>query len=165
MSKPDFLPHSGWADRPTNVAPSIADDLTCEVAVVGGSLGGMAAARRLAELGRDVVLVESDVCGWSASARNAGYVTGTIGSDPRILSRFYKERARGLYLFARNAVTFTEDLIADEKIDCDYEPTGIFSAAATAWGARRMISKLTSTKRSRVLSAEQAGVPPAFNGG
>ncbi|WP_308431351.1 NAD(P)/FAD-dependent oxidoreductase [Amycolatopsis deserti] len=133
--------------------------------MLGGGLGGMAAALRLAELGHDVILVEADVCGWGASARNAGYVTGTVGSDPRILSRFYPDRAAGLFRFARNAVTHTEKLIASQDIDCGYRQTGVFSAAPTAAGFRRVRATTKSGKRSTVATADQAGIPPAFHGG
>lgn len=160
-----YLSGSGWADRPATLEPAFEGDLTCEIAVIGGGLGGMAAALRLAELGHDVVLAEADLCGWGASARNAGYVTGTVGSDPRILARFYPDRATGLFRFARNAVTHTEKLIADQDIDCGYRQTGIFSAAPTAARFRRVLATTKSGKRSTVAAAEQAGIPPAFHGG
>lgn len=160
-----YLPGSGWAARPATLAPAADGDVSCEVAVIGGGLGGMSAALRLAERGRDVVLVEADVCGWGASARNAGYVTGTLGGDPRILARFYADRARGLFKFANNAVAFTEELIAGRAIDCEYQQSGVFSAAATAAGFRRMQATMRSGKRSTVASAEEAGIPAAFHGG
>lgn len=160
-----YLPGSGWVDRPTTLEPAVSCDVSCDVAVIGGGLGGMSAALRLAELGRDVVLVDADVCGWGASARNAGYVTNTVGSDPRILARFYADRAAGLYRFANTAVRFTEELIASRAIDCDYQQTGIFSAAATATGFRRILKTTKSGKRSTVADAEDAGIPPAFHGG
>lgn len=160
-----YLSGSGWADRPTTLQPALHGDLSCEIAVLGGGLGGMAAALRLAELGHDVVLVEADVCGWGASARNAGYLSGTVGSDPRILARFYRDRATGLFRFARNAVAHTEKLIASQAIDCGYRQTGVFSAATTAAGFRRILATTKSGKRSTVADAEQAGIPPAFHGG
>lgn len=160
-----YLPGTGWVDRPSELAPEVDGDLSCEVAVIGGGLGGMAAALRLAELGRDVVLVEADVCGWGASGRNAGYLTNTVGSDPRILSRFYADRLRGLYSFANNSVGFAEELMARHAIECDYLKTGFFVAAATVRGFEQMASKAKNGKRSVTLDARAAGVPPAFHGG
>jgi glycine/D-amino acid oxidase-like deaminating enzyme len=146
--------------------PGVVGDLSCDVAVIGGGLGGMSAALRLAELGSHVVLVESDVCGWGASSRNAGYLTATVGSDPRILKRFYADdRARGFYRFANNALMFTQELIANRSIECDYELSGLFAASATAAGFKRVLQTTKSGKRSTVATAEEAGVPPAFYGG
>lgn len=125
----------------------------------------MATALRLAEHGLGVVLLDADLCGWGASARNAGYVTGTVGSDPRILDRFYADRVKGLHRFANNAVRFTEELIGERGIDCDYEPTGTFAAATSAAAFRRIRKTVPSGKRSTVADAREAGVPPAFHGG
>lgn len=160
-----LLPGSGWVERPAALEPRLAGDISCEVAVVGGGLGGMLAALRLAERGVDVALLEADVCGWGASSRNAGYVTNTVGSDPRILTRFYADRVAGLYRFANAAVRFTEQLVTDCSIDCDYQQTGIFSAATSAAGFRRIKATVSSSKRSAVSDAAEAGIPPAFHGG
>lgn len=160
-----YLRGTGWVDWPTTFEPPLAGEVSCEVAVIGGGLGGMLAALRLAELGRDVVLVEADRCGRAASARNAGYLTNTLGSDPRILNRFYADRVRGLHRFANNAVGFTEELIASRGIDCGYLPTGNIGAAPTAAAFERMRKTTTSGKRSTVGDAECLGIPPAFHGG
>ncbi|WP_158890894.1 NAD(P)/FAD-dependent oxidoreductase [Amycolatopsis anabasis] len=154
-----YLSGTGWVDRPTTLEPALSGEVTCDVAVLGGGLGGMAAALRLAEHGRDVVLVEADLCGWGASARNAGYITPTLGSDPRILKTFYGDRVRGLYRFATNAVSFTEELIDGHAIECGYRPTGNVAAF------RRMTARAKPGRRSVVGDAERLGIPPAFPGG
>lgn len=161
----EYLPGTGWIDRPSNLQPAVADDLSCDVAVVGAGLGGMAAAFRLAELGRDVVLVDADVCGWGASARNAGYLTNTVGSDPRILTRFYQDRVRGLFRFANSAVRFSEELMTQHSIECDYERTGIFGAAVTTAQLNRMKRAMKPGARTQVVDSRAAGVPPSFRGG
>ncbi|MFG2446648.1 NAD(P)/FAD-dependent oxidoreductase [Nocardia fluminea] len=125
----------------------------------------MSAALRLAELGRDVILVEADLLGWGASARNAGYLTPALGSDPRIVRRFYGDRARGLYRFANNAVDFTERLIADRRIDCGYRATGNISAAPSPANFERMRASVKSARRSEVADALQLGIPTTFPGG
>ena len=68
----EYLTGTGWVDRPDVAGPALAGDVACDVAVVGGGLGGMAAALRLAERGAYVVVLEADLCGWGASARSAG---------------------------------------------------------------------------------------------
>ncbi len=170
MSKLDiasttYVPGSGWVDRPTDLEPAVAGDVSCDAVVIGGGMGGMAAALRLAELGQDVVLVEADVCGWGASGRNAGYITPTLGNDPRILKRFYGDRTRGLYRFANNSVTFTEELMASRDIDCGYLATGNIAAAPTAAAFRRMQASVTSARRAVVADAAQLGIPSTFPGG
>lgn len=160
-----YLSGSGWTERPTTLRPALDESISCDIAVVGGGLGGMLAALRLAEHGRDVVLLEADLCGWGASARNAGYVTQTLGSDPRILKRFYADRARGLYRFANNAVTFTEELIEAHGIECNYRQSGNIAAAPTAAAYRRLAARIKPGGRAVIGDAGELGIPPTFPGG
>lgn len=160
-----YLSGSGWVDRPTTLEPTLTGDVVCDVAVIGGGMGGMAAASRLAELGRDVVLVEADLCGWGASSRNAGYITPTLGNDPRILNRFYKDRVKALYRFANNAVVFTEELMAGHAIECGYRQTGNIAAAPTAAAFKHLVKHAKPGRRSVVGDAAQLGIPSTFPGG
>lgn len=164
-----YYPDTGWVDRPTHLAAPLQGEHRCDVAVVGGGVGGMLTALRLAENGRSVALLESDLCGWGASARNAGYLSSTVGSDPHILSKWYADRFRGLVRFADSAVHFAEDLIDHHAIDCDYEQTGIFGSAVTPAqfesvkaGAQILID---AGMNSDIVDGRDMGVPDAFLGG
>jgi gamma-glutamylputrescine oxidase len=69
------------------VLPALEGEVTCDIAVVGGGLGGMATALRLVERGADVVLLEAKFCGYGANSRNAGQLTGAPAGDPQLLAR------------------------------------------------------------------------------
>ena len=58
----EYESSSGRVDPPSDLQPPLAEDLACDVAVVGGGLGGMSTALRLAERGQDVVLLEAEFC-------------------------------------------------------------------------------------------------------
>jgi glycine/D-amino acid oxidase-like deaminating enzyme len=105
------------------------------------------------------------VCGWGASGCNAGYVTPTLGSDPRILKRFYADRLHSLYDFANNAVAFTEDLMASRSIECGYRRTGNIGASPTAAAFRRLTRTTKSGRRTVVADAAELGIPSTFFGG
>jgi glycerol-3-phosphate dehydrogenase len=55
----EYSTFSGWIDPPADVLPALTGNLTCDVAVIGGGMGGMATALRLAERDQDVVLLEA----------------------------------------------------------------------------------------------------------
>ncbi|MER7985451.1 FAD-dependent oxidoreductase [Streptomyces noursei] len=128
---------SGWADRPTDFAPMLEGELTCDIAVVGGGYAGMSAALRLAERGADVVLLESGFCGGGGSSRNAGYLSNALAGDPQLLNTLYARRLPHLIRYADRAAHFTEELIGRLAIDCEYEPTGNVIAAVSPGQLRR----------------------------
>ncbi|MFI2238325.1 NAD(P)/FAD-dependent oxidoreductase [Streptomyces chrestomyceticus] len=164
-----YASFTGWVDPPTDVVPTLEDELTCDVAVVGGGLGGMAAALRLAERGADVVLLEAGVCGCGAASRNAGQLTGAPAGDPQILSATQPLRFPGIVRFAEEAVHFTEKMMRELGIDCDYEPTGNVAAAVTRGQLRK------ARRNARILQKAGAdaefadgralGLPEGFLGG
>jgi len=165
----NLLTETGWAEVPVG-EPGLAGEVTCDVAVVGGGVGGMTAALRLAESGADVVLLEAQTCGWGASSRNAGYVTNSIAADPALLALlFRREKVRALFQFAESAVEFTEEAIARRGIDCDFEKVGIVQAAVSK-GQLRKARRNAKIMAEAGLSAEfvegpAAGLPDGFLGG
>lgn len=86
---------------------------------------GLSCALEVARRGVDVVIVERDYAGFGASGRNAGQLTPTIGKDlPSVLRSFGRETGGALARLADEAVAFTEAVIADRGIGCDYVPSG-----------------------------------------
>jgi glycine/D-amino acid oxidase-like deaminating enzyme len=160
---------TGWVDAPTDVKPALEGDLDCDVAVVGGGLGGMATALRLAERGVDVVLLEAKFCGFGASSRNAGQLTGAPAGDPQLLVTLYPRRLRNVVRLAEESVHFVEDLMKRLSIDCDYEPTGNVRAAVSRGQLRkarrntRILQKAGAT--ARFGDGRELGLPDAFLGG
>lgn len=165
----NLLTQTGWAGVPVG-EPALAGEVTCDVAVVGGGVGGMTAALRLAESGADVVLLEAQTCGWGASSRNAGYVTNSIAADPALLELlFRREKVRALFQFAESAVEFTQEAIADRGIDCDFEKVGIVQAAVSKGQLRkaRRNAKIMAEAGSSAefIEGPEAGLPEGFLGG
>jgi glycine/D-amino acid oxidase-like deaminating enzyme len=159
----------GWISAPDDPAKPIAGEVTCDVVIVGGGYTGMAAALHLAELEVDVVLLESAFCGYGASSRNAGHLTPTIAGDPQILATVYKRRAPELIRVADHAVHFTESLIEELGIECDYEPTGNVSATLTPGQHKRAqrIARILQASGGDVEFVEgpEWGLPATFTGG
>src|ERR671910_1160715 len=64
------------ADAPEPQAP-LAEDVACDLAIVGGGFTGLWAALHAA-CDEDVVLLEGDRCGWGASGRNGGFLEASL---------------------------------------------------------------------------------------
>ncbi|KZB79268.1 NAD(P)/FAD-dependent oxidoreductase [Amycolatopsis regifaucium] len=165
----EYTAFSGWVDPPSDVLPSLTGDLTCEVAVVGGGIGGMSTALRLAERGQDVVLLEAEFCGHGASSRNAGQLAGAPGGDLQLLDLLYRKKMPGMIRLAEHAAYHVEDLIKKHDIDCDYEQTGnVFAAVSRGQlGRVRRVAKLLRRVGADVElgTSEELGIPRGFLGG
>lgn len=166
---PQYTSFSGWVDPPADVRPALTRDLTCKVAVVGGGLGGMSTALRLAERGEDVVLLEAEFCGHGSSSRNAGQLAGAPGGDLQLLNLLSRKKMPGMVRLAEHAAHFVEDLIAKFDIDCDYESTGNVMAAVSRgqMGRCRRVAKILRGAGGHVElgTSEELGIPRGFLGG
>ena len=133
------------ADAPV-VAPA-ALPASADVVVVGGGYAGLAAARRFAEHARSVVLVEAGAFSTGASTRNGGMVIPELKAGPGALRRSYGDLGSRMYAAVNEAFDWTERLIADDQIDCDYERTGQLLLAHNEV-ARRSIRAAAEDHRS-----------------
>lgn len=116
---------------PLNITSLSEPPERVDVAIVGGGYTGMSAARTLASLGVDTVVLERETLGWGASSRNGGFVLPGYKAEVAALARrFGLERARALWRFSLDAVDFVERVIAQEHIDCDFRRCGHVALAA-----------------------------------
>ena len=101
-----------------------------DVVVVGGGYAGLSAARRAAELGADVALVEAERLGWGASTRNAGICHPGFKQPLGELRRLHgPERAARLYRETIDAYEHVKGLCAT-AVDADFAETGHLVLAA-----------------------------------
>jgi len=101
-----------------------------DVAVIGAGVTGLAAARNLARGGATVAVFDSHHVGWGASGRNGGMIS--VGSKRPMSSwikAYGRDFARKLFQASCDAVTYVEEVIKEEKIDCHYDRCGLLCAA------------------------------------
>lgn len=160
---------SGWVAAPTDLRPAVDGDVACQVAVVGGGIGGMSTALRLAQRGRDVVLLEAQFCGHGSSSRNAGQLAGAPGGDLQLLNLLSRTKMPGMMRLAENAAHHVEDFIAKHDIDCEYEATGNAFAAVSRgqMGRVRRVARIVTRAGGHVEvgTAAELGIPRGFVGG
>lgn len=160
---------SGWIDPPTDLQPAVSGEVTCDVAVIGGGVGGMGTTMRLAERGQDVALIEAEFLGYGSSSRNGGHISGAPGGDLRMLKLFYPKQMRGMVVLADHAAEYLQGKIRDLDIDCDYVPNGLAMVAISPIQMLRVkaCAKILRSAggRGKVGTAEELGIPRAFVGG
>jgi gamma-glutamylputrescine oxidase len=92
------LSRSYWLDAPYAARPPLQGSVEAEVCVIGGGVGGLSCALRLAQHGIQAIVLERSTVAGGASGRNGGFLLAGMApfhNDAR--QRFGAERARTMY--------------------------------------------------------------------
>lgn len=119
---PGFKPQPYWWDaaEPQSVSSPTLPEKT-DVVVVGSGYTGLSCAIELARQGIQVVVLEKDRIGFNASSRNGGMVSGNSKVASLVQAgKFDKELTDRLVNETMGVLDFTENLIREHNIDCDY---------------------------------------------
>ena len=106
--------------------PSRADAV-----IIGAGLTGLSAARALAKRGKRTVVLEARTIGWGASSRNGGMVLTGLKLEPQaMVAKLGLDDARALDAISIRAISSLEQLVRDERIDCDFARCGHLALAS-----------------------------------
>lgn len=99
----------------------LKEDIRAEALVVGGGFAGLFAALRLAEAGRDVVLLEKTICGGSSSGQSAGFLTPNSEEDfQKLVQKHGEEKAKLIYQVPLKGVELIVNTLKKHGFDCDF---------------------------------------------
>lgn len=119
------VPPSYWwtEDRPT-YAP-LTEDLTVEVAIVGGGVTGITLAHTLVTQGTRVAVLESGRLAGAASGRNGGLLLA-LPAEPYAerIALWGREGARAMLQVGRRTHQRIATLVETHGLDCGYQRTG-----------------------------------------
>jgi gamma-glutamylputrescine oxidase len=103
---------------PAPPRPPLTGDLDVDVAVIGGGLAGLTAAREVARRGWSVALLEAGRVAGSASGRNTGFVLPGFAADAeKVVARAGFEQAKDLWALSQAGLDYVRDTIAAEGAD------------------------------------------------
>ena len=133
----DAEPKAFWLDDPDapEPRPQLAEQLRCDLLVVGGGFSGLwtALLAKEEDPSLDVVLVEGERIGWAATGRNGGFVSSSLTHGlPNGVDRFADELPTLLRLGDEN-LDAIEETIARYGIDAQWERNGELTAAYEQW--------------------------------
>jgi gamma-glutamylputrescine oxidase len=164
--------YEATAPHPVLGAALDGDGVT-DVAILGGGLAGLSAARELARRGREVTVLEARHVGWGASGRNGGQALAGFACDMEVLeAQLGPELARQAWDVSLAAVDAMRETVRREQIECDWHDGALTLAttprkarATMAW-AERHIRRYGAPFRP--IQAREVGAwidSPCFHGG
>ena len=102
------------------VCPPLEGNIKCDCLVIGGGFTGLYAALRLANSGKDVVLLEKGICGSSSSGQSAGFLTPETEEDMRqIVSRYGEKRGKIIYNIPFEGTQMIVENAKKNNFNCD----------------------------------------------
>ncbi|TAM66597.1 MAG: FAD-dependent oxidoreductase [Microbacteriaceae bacterium] len=123
---------SFWLDdSPAPAHPALHDNLSCDLAVVGGGYSGLWTALLAKQRNPDarVVLLEARTIGWAASGRNGGFCEASLThGEENGRNRFADEYDELERLGLKN-LDEIEQTVAALGLDCDFERNGAIDLA------------------------------------
>lgn len=120
-------------ERRETAAP-LAGDASADVAIIGAGYTGLATAYHLkaADPSLDVAVLETQIAGFGASGRNAGFVMTLFGASiAHVKAKHGAERVREAHLYMEQAIDALEAMVAEHDIDCDWQRSGFLKVATT----------------------------------
>ena len=127
-----------WNTLPEDLAagnrPTLHSEIDVDVAIVGAGYTGLWTAYYLQRQNPDltIAILEAEVAGYGASGRNGGWCSAYFPTEIDKLGReFGRDAARAMQDAMHDTVTEVENVVRDEKIDCDWKRGGTLMFART----------------------------------
>ena len=112
-----------WKGKAEELAlNSLRNDITVDVAIVGGGITGITAAYILGKAGKKVAVLEARKIGEGSTGSSTGNLYCTIGSPGlhNIKSKFNGQKLKEVVESRGAAVDFIEARVKEFNIDCDF---------------------------------------------
>jgi glycine/D-amino acid oxidase-like deaminating enzyme len=120
---------------PAPDTPRLAQDVTADVAIIGGGFTGLSAALHLAQRAARVVTLEAQQIGHGAAGRNVGLVNAGMWVAPdELVSVLGSDPGERLLHLLDQAPQYVCELIERHGIECELERAGTLQCAVGARG-------------------------------
>ncbi len=110
------------ATAPVTRIRSLENNVRADVCVVGAGIAGMTTSYLLAREGKSVVILDKNQIGTGETEHTTAHLSNVIDAGYREIERLHG--AKGAQLVAQShtaAISQIESIVAEEKIDCDFE--------------------------------------------
>jgi len=107
---------------------SLQEDIRVDTCIIGAGFSGLSCALHLAQMGKNVCVIDAHRVGWGASGRNGGQLgSGQRLGQLELENAVGKKAALKLWNLAEDSKELVKSLIKSHNIDCAIKP-GIIHA-------------------------------------
>ncbi len=143
------------ATAETTPFESLSHDEEVDVCVIGGGIAGLTTAYQLLEAGRSVVLLEDGLLGGGMTCRTSAHLSAILDDRFSELERLRGPGATRMAAASHAAaIDRIEEIIAREKIDCDFRRVSGYLFP----GSERDPADAQSELEEELAAARNAGV-------
>lgn len=112
--------------------PPCREDITVDVAIIGGGMAGLSAAHAFSKKGKKVAVLEQYYCGSGATGKSSGFITPNAELSFTDFSKSYgPEKAHQIWDFITSGVEDIRNNIQQHGFQCDYTPLDTLMLANT----------------------------------
>jgi glycine/D-amino acid oxidase-like deaminating enzyme/nitrite reductase/ring-hydroxylating ferredoxin subunit len=102
--------------------PGLTESLDAEVCIVGAGIAGLSTAYCLVREGKSVVVLDDGRIGSGMTQRTTAHLSNAVDDGYAEMERLHGEQGAGLAAGSHTAaIDRIEQIIAEERIDCDFE--------------------------------------------
>ena len=124
-----------------------------DLLIVGSGYTGLNAAIETAKNGLKTVVVDEGELGQGCSTKNGGQISTSIKPSLKALTEKYgTEKATAIRREGLNALSWIEELISHEKLNCDFMKSGRFHGAHTRKQYEKMCSSITELAKENITA-------------
>ncbi|MEM0953959.1 MAG: FAD-binding oxidoreductase [Pseudomonadota bacterium] len=106
--------------NPDGPYPTLEDNISSDIVIVGGGFSGVNLAVELCERGFEVTLLEANRIAWGASGRNGGQIIGGLGHDAtKFKATIGDEGVEAIYRMGIECVDILRERVEKYDIKCD----------------------------------------------
>lgn len=121
---------------------NLAGSEECDCAIIGGGITGLTTAYLLAKEGKKVILVDANEIGYGCTGRNTGKITALHNIIySKVMNRYSLQDAKNYYEGNMSAIKFIEDLVNNNKIECDFKKQSSYTFSFTEKGLKEIYSE------------------------
>ena len=123
----------------------LLQDLSCDIAIIGGGYSGLWSAYYLKKLLPDlrIVIIEANRVGFGASGRNGGWCSGFLPNSIGELDKLHgRDTALEMYRQSFATLDEIENVLQSSQIDCDYFRGGTLNGATNDMQRSRVLHEV-----------------------